>query len=760
MTRWRIPLVLCAVCALLRPAAAQAAWDGGSCTTASAGAAASWFFAEGCTRPGFDEWLCVVNPGDAPCDLNFRFFLPEGEAAPYTVGIPAHSRFTLNVADAVGRGKDVSIGLEVIGGTVVAERALYYRYGAAGWAGGDCERGAPAAATHWSFAEGTTRAGFDTWLCVANPGDATSELTVHYLLGVGQGDNARDVFTLAPRSRFSLRVNDRVLPGCDVSLQLASTRPVVAERPVYFLYGGAWEGGHVVLGCTEASTLRYFAEGTTRAGFQEYLCLMNPGDADTQAALTFMSPSGPLPPAIVDIPAHRRQTVRVNDLIGPELDISCRVESSSPLVVERPMYFDYQGVCRGGHDTTGTANPSLQAFFAEGCTRAGFDEYLCVMNPGAAACEVQLDCMDSTGAVTGGSWTLGANRRLTLRLFDLVGYEKDVSARLTFSTPCVAERAMYFNYRTATALTLAAMGDVNLDIPPIQAGDFAYPWASVAGLVESADLAFSNLECSVSYQGSPVAGKGFTFRGEPGALPCMRAAGMDVVSQANNHCRDYGTEALLDTFAYLDAAGLAHCGAGADWGQAHAPAYLMGNGLKVAFLGYNDINWQGWQAGSGYPGVADAADVGQMQADIAEAKREADLVVVSFHWGTERKYTPDASQVYYGHAAVDAGADLVLGHHPHVVQGCEIYRGKLIAYSLGNFVFSPGSPECRYTVLGRITLNQSGFCGAAFYPAHIDYCRPELLAGDAADSWLGQVAELCAQMGTPMHIAGGIGYVP
>lgn len=759
MTGRRISFILCVAVALLWPAAAQAAWDGGSCTSASGNASSSWFFAEGCTRPGFDEWICVLNPGGAPCDLSFRFFIPGGEGTPFGMRMPAHSRFTLCVADVAGRGLDVSVAVEATG-DVVAERALYYRYGAAGWAGGDCEHGALATATQWLFAEGTTRTDFDTWLCVANPGDAQARLTVDYLLGVGQGDDLSDVYLLPPRSRFTLKVNDRVPPGCDVSLRLSSTQPVVAERPVYFLYRGAWEGGHVALGCNEAGTLRYFAEGTTRAGFEEYICLMNPGDADVLATLTFMGAAGALIPIAVTVPAGRRQTVLVNDLIGPELDVSCMVTSGQPLVAERPMYFDYQGACRGGHITTGATASAAQALFAEGCTRPGFDEYICLMNPGDAVAAVQVECMDSAGSVTRTSCDVKARSRVTLRMVDLVGSDKDVSVRLTSLLPLVAERAMYFNYRTPAALTLAAMGDVNLDISPVHEGDFAYPWSSIRGIIQDADLAFANLECSVSYRGEPVPGKEFTFRGSPDALPYMREAGLDVVSLANNHVRDYGAEALMDSFAYLDAAGLARCGAGADWAQAHEAAYLVGNGLKVAFLAYNDINWPGWQAGSGYPGVADAAEVGQMQADIAAVKRNADLVVVSFHWGTERKYVPDGSQDYYAHAAVDAGADLVLGHHPHVVQGFEIYGGKLIAYSLGNFVFSPGSPECRWTILSRITINQNGFCGAALYPAYIDGCRPELLGGTAADSWLGQVAELCAQRGTSMSVSGGVGHIP
>jgi poly-gamma-glutamate synthesis protein (capsule biosynthesis protein) len=320
---------------------------------------------------------------------------------------------------------------------------------------------------------------------------------------------------------------------------------------------------------------------------------------------------------------------------------------------------------------------------------------------------------------------------------------------------------MYFSYRCAAPVTLAAVGDVNLDLDQFDQGyAYGYPWTGTAALLQAADVAFANLECTVSFRGSPVPGKAFTFRGSPYALAAVREAGIDVVSHANNHARDFGTEAILDSFYFLDAGAIAHCGSGMDYAAAHSPAYITANGLRVAFLAYNDIDWPGWTAGAGYPGVASAADRAGIASDIAAARENADLVVVSFHWGTEREYVAEARQRELARFSIDRGADLVLGHHPHVIQGFEVYRGRLIAYSLGNFVFNPGSPQCNYTILAHITLDSGGVRGATIYPALISNGRPSLMGGTEAVVWLRQVAGLSAAMGTPMTVHGDTATIP
>jgi len=149
-----------------------------------------------------------------------------------------------------------------------------------------------------------------------------------------------------------------------------------------------------------------------------------------------------------------------------------------------------------------------------------------------------------------------------------------------------------------------------------------------------------------------------------------------------------------------------------------------------------------------------------MVSDVANAKNNADVVVVSFHWGTEKKYTPDAAQTALAHTAIDHGADVVLGTHPHVAQGFEVYKGKLIANSLGNFVFSPGSAEGHYTVLTELAMDANGWVGVKAYPVYINNGRPQLMGGADGNAWISQVAGMSQQLGTPARVENGVMLVP
>jgi len=287
--------------------ATRADWEGGHCASGLENASQSWYFAEGCTREGFEEWVCVVNPGGDPGQLLFHFLTGDGEGGSLQCTVPPRSRLTLHVNQAAGTGLDVSVALESTV-PVAAERAMYFRYGKGGLAGGHAEHGAVEASPSWYFAEGTTRAGFETWLCVANPHPEKARARVDLILGTGQGENRSLVMEVAGRSRSTLLLNDLLPPGCDVSVILSSDRPVVAERPVYFSYRGKWEGGHVALGAEHPSSSWYFAEGSTRTGFEEWLCLLNPGESEAAASLRFMGQYGLVKEIRLTVPPRRRAT--------------------------------------------------------------------------------------------------------------------------------------------------------------------------------------------------------------------------------------------------------------------------------------------------------------------------------------------------------------------------------------------------------------------------------------------------------------------
>jgi poly-gamma-glutamate capsule biosynthesis protein CapA/YwtB (metallophosphatase superfamily) len=279
-------------------------------------------------------------------------------------------------------------------------------------------------------------------------------------------------------------------------------------------------------------------------------------------------------------------------------------------------------------------------------------------------------------------------------------------------------------------LLLAAAGDVTFGAnvaDAISAYGPDYPWASVGPLLRSADIATANLEGTVSNRGSPVPNKSFTFRGPPSALDgAARAGGIDVFTVANNHSLDFGTDAFFDTLSLCARAGIACVGGGRNLAAARRPVILTRGGLRIAFLGYSDINPDGFVSGPSWAGTA-PADPALIAADVRAARRQADVVVVWFHWGIELERAPDGRQGELAAACFNAGASVVLGAHPHVLQ--PIFRPagrKLVAWSLGNFVFPPHSPGTSDTGVLLVRLDARGVRGYSFRPAEIVGVQPQL----------------------------------
>jgi poly-gamma-glutamate capsule biosynthesis protein CapA/YwtB (metallophosphatase superfamily) len=248
---------------------------------------------------------------------------------------------------------------------------------------------------------------------------------------------------------------------------------------------------------------------------------------------------------------------------------------------------------------------------------------------------------------------------------------------------------------------LVAVGDLMLGGAVrslIRARGSDYPFRRYRRLLQEADIAFGNLETPLSERGVPTPGKSrrslrnrtnFLFRAPPTAAGGLARAGFDVVSVANNHTMDYGGDALADTLTSLSEAGVMPVGAGPDLEAAAAPIFLERRGQRFAFFALSDILPPGSAAGAQRPGVAPArggAFEREMPAAIAQARQQADWVLVSVHWGRERFRGATARQRRLGHRLVDWGADVVIGHHTHCRGPAERYHGGLIHYSLGNFI--------------------------------------------------------------------------
>jgi poly-gamma-glutamate capsule biosynthesis protein CapA/YwtB (metallophosphatase superfamily) len=291
-----------------------------------------------------------------------------------------------------------------------------------------------------------------------------------------------------------------------------------------------------------------------------------------------------------------------------------------------------------------------------------------------------------------------------------------------------AARSRPMRVRTR-AVTLAAVGDVNLGDGPgavMALRGPRHPWTSAAPVLRQADVAFGNLECAVSTRGAPVP-KRFTFRGHPAALRVMaRYAGFDVLNLANNHTGDYGTGAMLDTVANVRRFGMAPVGAGGSLAAASRPRVVERLGLRIAFVGFSNILPASFFATPGRPGTQPATP-GLIEAAVRRARRGADVVVATFHWGIERATREDARQRAFAAVALRAGAHAVIGAHPHVLQPIVRSGRRLVAYSLGNFVFGASSSLTTRTGILRLRLSARGVEGARLRPAVIEGTRPRLL---------------------------------
>ncbi|GGG15668.1 CapA family protein [Paenibacillus abyssi] len=273
---------------------------------------------------------------------------------------------------------------------------------------------------------------------------------------------------------------------------------------------------------------------------------------------------------------------------------------------------------------------------------------------------------------------------------------------------------------------------------------YEYPYEKALSYLADADLTAGNLENPITERGTPAPDKSYIFKGSPKNLPAFKDAGFDVVSLANNHTLDQGVEGLLDTMGHLDEAGIPHVGAGNDDVEAFTPVILESKGVRVAYLGLSRVvPVVEWKAEKYRAGVAETYDTTRAVEAIKKASDEADIVVVMVHWGQELNDYPLDYQKSFAREYIDAGADLVIGSHPHVLQGFEQYKGKWIAYSLGNFIFNMTRTErAADTGVLDATCDRAGDCSLRFHPMRAVASQPAPLEDDDAAALLQRIASL------------------
>lgn len=299
----------------------------------------------------------------------------------------------------------------------------------------------------------------------------------------------------------------------------------------------------------------------------------------------------------------------------------------------------------------------------------------------------------SMGFILGGFLFLGNSAFSFLIkpvVIDIIPSQAQISAPI--SAPIIAP----------ASFSIIIAGDIMLsrrvDLMMQSKNDYTLPFQKIAEELKKADIAFGNLENPISDKGKKT-GNIYSFRADPKSVEGLSFAGFDVLSLANDHAFDYGKTALEDTFLRLKTAGINYVGAGFNKKEAFSPIIKEINGstgspqVKIGFLAYSDLGSVYWTATEGSSGLAliSLEYFENIIEDIKKAKSQSDILVVSLHSGEEYIKEPGQLQIDFAKAAIDAGADIVVGHHPHVVQKNEIYKDKYIFYSLGNFVFDQNS---------------------------------------------------------------------
>ena len=263
--------------------------------------------------------------------------------------------------------------------------------------------------------------------------------------------------------------------------------------------------------------------------------------------------------------------------------------------------------------------------------------------------------------------------------------------------------------------------------------DPASPMRGIAGLFAKADLRFVNLE-SPFWDKKPYGNSELIFRAEPDSIAALKIAGIDVVSTANNHARDCYEHGVAFTLAWLKENGIAVAGSGENAAAAHAGAVLERNGWRFGFLGYTFD-----QANGNHSDIDERIamlDAAQMRRDVLMMRRRADVVIVSMHAGAEYWTHPHPIQTAFAHAAIEAGARVVVGHHPHVVQPVERYRDGVIFYSLGNLVFDQQSVETKQGLVAEVVFLGSGPVRYKLIPVDIVDTVPRLSSSRVAEEHL------------------------
>jgi len=406
----------------------------------------TWYLAEGFTGTNatgghFETYILIQNPSTQQANVKVTFMLRSGATRDYKYVIPAASRFTITVNNLL---PDAEVSTVVQSDRPVAvERAMYFNNRKAG----HDSIGVSRPSKTWYLAEGYTAQSFDEYVLIQNPGNNDAQVTATFM--TASTGNKIVKYDVAAHSRFTIKVDD-IVPADSVSTQIKSTEPVVAERAQYL---NNMTAGTCSIGAVSMSRTWYLAEGYTDQGFEEWVLIQNPQPTPNNVTVTFMDKNGANTIKQYELAPQSRFTILVDSYL-PASEVSTKVRSQDPVIVERAMYWNNRS---DGHDCIGTPTPDSEWYLAEGYTAQGFETWVLVQNPGDETRNVVMTFMEPGGRNTVKNYQVAPRSRFTVGV-DSILPASEVSTRVSADGPIIVERAIYFNNRSGGTASIGIRG--------------------------------------------------------------------------------------------------------------------------------------------------------------------------------------------------------------------------------------------------------------------------------------------------------------
>ena len=396
--------------------------------------ATEWYLPEAGTANGDESWVLVQNPNGARANVTLTYMTSAGTKEMPADIVEPNSRKTYNVAEALPETAGISVKVKS-DIPVAAEKAVYGNHRA--WAHESV--GVSQASTQWYLAEGCTAPGFSARIAVMNPTDGDANVSLTYMTPTGPKAGPSEV--LRANSRTSYDVAATVPDEWSVSTEVRSNVPVVAERA---MFGNNATWAHDSVGVTGASTIWYLAEGCTASNFETWVLVQNPGDTAANVTLTYMTPSGAVAGPTESVAPKSRTTFEVAKNVPGAWEVSTRITSDQPVVVERSLYGNNR---TWATDSIGVTTPSMTWYLPEGCTLPWLETWVLLQNPNDRETQFKITYNTASGPVDGPAETLAPNSRKTYNPAHTVNNSADVSTVVVSDNPIVVERAMYGDSR-------------------------------------------------------------------------------------------------------------------------------------------------------------------------------------------------------------------------------------------------------------------------------------------------------------------------